>query len=354
MKKLKNKVYNWKLNIEKEQLEDVIDSLEKGKLIVFPTETVYGIGTDAYNGEACKEIFKAKGRPSDNPLIVHVSDDEMLRKCVKNISKVEQKLIDSFMPGPFTLILEKEENIPMSVTAGLNTVAIRMPDHEIANKIISSFGKPIAAPSANKSGLPSGTKLTDIIEELKSNVDIFIDGGDTQIGLESTVVQVIDDIPVILRPGKVTAEDLLKVAGKVKIDKYVLNEVDDNEKVLSPGMKHKHYSPKTCCVLLDTDKKEKEKIFKYLENKNICVLGLGKPEKGAESINYISMGDTLEEVSKNIFSILRDVDKKNYELILIESVPTEGLGLAIMNRVVRTCGYNIIKNKDQVENYLKD
>lgn len=351
MKEKESKIYDWKLNIEESQLEDVIKTLEEGKLIVFPTETVYGIGTDTYNSEGCLNIFKAKGRPVDNPLIVHVSDFEMLKKCVKNISDVEEKLINSFMPGPFTLILEKKEDIPEVVTSGLDTVAIRMPDNEICKKIISTFGRPIAAPSANRSGLPSGTNLEDIIDELKSSVDVFIDGGDTEIGLESTVVRVIDEIPCILRPGKITAEDILKTVGKVKIDKYVLNEVDDKTEVLSPGMKHKHYSPKTTCVLFDVE--DKEKIFEIIKNRNVCVLGVGKSSYDFYDSKYISMGDTYEEISKNIFSLLREVDKEKYELILIESVKTEGLGLAIMNRLIRTCGYNIAKSKEQVENFLK-
>ena len=353
MKEKNIKIYDWKLNINKDQLEDVIKTLKEGRLIVFPTETVYGIGTDAYNDKGCLNIYKAKGRPVDNPLIVHVSDVEMLKKCVKNISEVEKKLIKSFMPGPFTLILEKKENIPMAVTSGLDTVAIRMPDNEICNKIISEYGRPIAAPSANRSGLPSGTNLEDIIDELKNSVDIFIDGGDTEIGLESTVVRVINDVPCILRPGKITAEDILKVIGKVKVDKFVLNEADDETKILSPGMRHKHYSPKTLCVLLDVNDDEKVRILKLIKEKNICVLGVGKNKYNTEKSTYISMGETNEEISKNIFSLLREVDKKNFEMILIESVQAEGLGLAIMNRLIRTCGYNIARTKEQVEKFLK-
>ena len=349
MKEKESKIYDWKVNINKKELDDVVKNLKEGKLIVFPTETVYGIGTDTYNKKGCLNIYKAKGRPVDNPLIVHVSDYEMLKRCVKNISKVEEKLINAFMPGPFTLILEKKEDIPEVVTSGLDTVAIRMPDNKICNKIISELGKPIAAPSANRSGLPSGTNLEDIIDELKSSVDIFIDGGDTEIGLESTVVRVIDDVPCILRPGKITAEDILKVVGKVKIDQYVLNEVDDKTEVLSPGMKHKHYSPKTLCILLDVNDAEKEKVIEFIKDKNICILGVGKNTYNTDRLNYLSMGSTVEEISKNIFSLLRDVDKRKYDLILIESVPIEGLGLAIMNRLIRTCGYSIAKSKKEVE-----
>ena len=210
-----SKVYDWKVNIDNNELEEICSFLEKGELVVFPTETVYGIGADAFNGQACKKIFEAKGRPSDNPLIAHVSDLEMLKTCVGEINDIEKRLIEAFMPGPFTLILEKKTSIPKEVTAGLDTVAIRMPDNKIANTIIKKFGKPIAAPSANKSGKPSGTKIEDIKEELEKSVSAFIDGGDTEIGLESTVVRVIDNVPVILRPGAITKEDILKLIGIV-------------------------------------------------------------------------------------------------------------------------------------------
>lgn len=350
-----SKVYDWKVNIKDNELEEICSFLEKGELVVFPTETVYGIGADAFNGQACKKIFEAKGRPSDNPLIAHVSDLDMLKECVKNINEVEEKLIDAFMPGPFTLILEKKTSIPKEVTAGLDTVAIRMPDNKIANMIIKKFGKPIAAPSANKSGKPSGTKIEDIKDELDSSVSAFIDGGDTEIGLESTVVRVIDNVPVILRPGAVTKEDILKLIGTVKVDNHVLNNVEDNEKVLSPGMKHKHYSPKTKCVLLDVKSvEEKKQISELLKDKKIIVLGLEKNKEYYEKSNFEIIGKDLDEFSKNIFTKLRKIDEEEYDLILIESVDLKGIGLAIMNRIIRTCGYDIINNKNQVRMYIEN
>ena len=192
------KVFNWKESINEKELNIVASKIKDGELIVFPTETVYGIGTNALEGEACNKIFKAKGRPSDNPLIVHVCSLKMLKKCVNNISPIEEKLINAFMPGPFTLILEKAEKIPLSVTAGLKTVAIRMPNNEIAKKIIEKAGVPIAAPSANISSRPSGTRVSDIKDEFDGYVNYIIDGGESIIGLESTVVKVIDNIPTLL------------------------------------------------------------------------------------------------------------------------------------------------------------
>lgn len=336
-------VYDWKESVNDDELNKVIEAWENGELVIFPTETVYGIGADAFNPEAANKIYKAKGRPSDNPLIVHVSDIEMLEKCVSNISDVERKLINGFMPGPFTLILEKSEIIPNEVTANLSTVAIRMPSDKIARRIIKEFGRPIAAPSANVSGKPSGTRIEDIQNELEDKVFVLIDGGNTDIGLESTVVKVVDGIPRILRPGKVTAEDIKNLVGQVSIDSHILNKVIDDEKVESPGMKHKHYAPKTKCVLVDIED-EDERVSKINEilNENVCVIGFERHRNKIHTSKFLSMGDSLEEVSKNIFSLLRKADLLDCELIVMEGVPTEGFGLAIMNRLIRTCDYNII------------
>ena len=192
--------------------------------------------------------------------------------------------------------------------------------------------------------------LSDIEDELGEKVYALIDGGSTDIGLESTVVRVMDNVPVILRPGKVTAEDILKTVGCVKIDDHVLHEVKSDEKVLSPGMKHKHYSPQTKCVLVDAENDiEKYDIFNYFKDKNVCVLGVGKKSSKILVKSYINLGNNLEEVSKNIFADLREADKSKYDLILIEAVPADGIGLAIMNRVIRTCGYNVIKSIEQLK-----
>lgn len=341
------KVFDWKKKIVEEELDDVVRKLEDGEIIVFPTETVYGIGGNALDGEVAKKIYAAKGRPSDNPLIVHVSDLVMLEKCVSNISEIERKLINDFMPGPFTLILNKANDIPMEVTANLDTVAIRMPSNQIANKIIEKLNKPIAAPSANISGKPSGTNIDDIKEELGERVYALIDGGNTDIGLESTVVKVIDGVPTILRPGAITADDIKNAVGLVKIDEHVLNEVKDNEIVESPGMKHKHYSPNTECLLIDIRGKDKriEKINQLIDD-NVCVIGFEKDRLFIDTNNFLSVGNTLDEMSKNIFRLLRKADKLNCKLIIIEGVSSEGLGLAVMNRLIRTCNYNVIGDND--------
>lgn len=336
-------IYDWKEKVNNEELNQVTKALENGELIIFPTETVYGIGADVFNKESVSKIYKAKGRPSDNPLIVHVSDYEMLEKCTSYISDTERKLIDAFMPGPFTLILKKSDIIPNEVTANLDTVAIRMPDNKIANQIIKEFGKPIAAPSANISGRPSGTKIDDIKDEIGDKVFALIDGGDTKIGLESTVVKVINDIPEILRPGMVTAEQIKDVVGQVDIDEHVLKNVESDEKIESPGMKHKHYAPRTKCVLINiNDEQRRIEKINELAKDNVCVIGLERHKEKINASNFFSMGDSLEDISKKIFSLLRKADLLNCDLIIIEGVEPKGLGLAIMNRLLRTCEYNVI------------
>lgn len=341
------KVFDWKDNINKYELEEVIENLRKGNLVVFPTETVYGIGANALDDTATKKIYLAKGRPSDNPLIVHVSDREMLNRYVSEISDIEEKLINNFMPGAFTIILKKSKDIPDSVSAGLDTIGIRMPSNKIAHEIIEKSGVPIAAPSANVSGKPSGTNLEDIKKELLDKVSIMIDGGDSDIGLESTVVKVIDGVPVILRPGKVSKEDIEKVIGKAKVHENVFNKIEDGQKVESPGMKHKHYAPITKCILVCCDNEEKQisEINNLLKENNACVIGFEEHKEKLATDKFISIGnkDDLNEISKNIFSSLRKADTMGCELVIIEGTKKEGIGLAIMNRLIRACNYEIIE-----------
>lgn len=322
--------------------------LENGKLVVFPTETVYGIGTNGLNGDACKKIYKAKGRNLDNPLILHISNKSMLNELTMNLSNVEKKLIDAFFPGPFTLVLNRNNIVPDVVTAGLDTVAIRMPKNWIAKKIIDSAGVPIAAPSANVSGRPSGTNIDDILYELGDNVDYIIDGGNCSIGLESTVVRVINGIPTILRPGKITKEDILNVIGKVSIDNHIFEKCENIETVLSPGMKHKHYAPNTKCIMVYSDNNEAliNKINDLINtNQNVLVVSTTENINKYNTKYVLDLGSkyNLDEISKNIFTTLRKVDTYNVDLVIIEGVPKEGIGLAIMNRLIRACEYNYIE-----------
>lgn len=343
--------YNWRKKTNTEELRIVCNLIKNGELVIFPTETVYGIGANALDAQAVGRIFIAKGRQSDNPLIVHLSDKSKIQDIAKNITEVEQKLIDAFMPGPFTIILEKKPVVPDVVTAGLNTVAVRIPSNVIARGILTYSGVPIAAPSANISGKPSGTNITDIRNELEGKVSAIVDGGETQIGLESTVVKVINEIPVVLRPGKITPEDIEKVVGIVKIDKNIFDAVPKDEKVESPGMKYKHYAPESKCLLVNCED-DLDQIFylkKFIKEYEEDVVVIGYEEHKEKLLldekRFISIGKKLDldSFAKNIYSALRRADKLKPKIILIEGVKKQGLGYAIMNRLIRTCENNIFE-----------
>ena len=342
---MKSKYINLKNDNDYTKIKPAAESIKQGKLVLFPTETVYGIGANALNVQAVKDIFIAKGRAQDNPLIVHIANIEMLKELVQNVGEIEEKLIKNFWPGPITIIFEKKPIIPDVITGGLNTVAIRMPSNEIARKLIEYSNLPIAAPSANVSGKPSGTIVEDIIDELDGKVDYVIDAGKVDIGLESTVVRVVDNIVHILRPGKITPEDMEKLGLEVFIEKQILGEYNKNEKVMSPGIKYKHYAPTTKCILVYSEDEEKmaEEINKQIQEKNAVVICKTQNVDKYNSPYKLDMGQTLEQISNNIFTLLRKADKYNAEIIAVEEVTKEGLGLAIMNRLLRACSHNYIE-----------
>ena len=337
------KIIDLKNKIDKKQLKEISTTFHNGELVIFPTETVYGIGVNSLDKDAVDKIFIAKGRQCDNPLIVHVSNFEMLFNLVEEPNEIERKLINSFMPGPFTIILKKKNIIPDNVTCGLDTVGIRFPENEIARSIIEYTSLPIAAPSANLSSRPSGTKIDDIKDEFNNKVNIIVDGGETKIGLESTVVKVINNIPTIIRPGKITPEDIKEVIGDVKIDEHVLHNTNLN-KIESPGLKYKHYAPKTKCLLVyGTNDKNYIDLINENKTNNTLILGFTEHEKYFDK--FISFGsiNNLDEISHNIFSVLRKADRYNVDLIIIEGVKKEGLGIAIMNRLLRSSSFNYIE-----------
>ena len=330
------------------ELEYAGNIIKSGGLVLFPTETVYGLGANGLNENAVKKIYVAKGRSSDNPLILHISNMDMLSRIATNISDLEYKLMNAFWPGPFTIILNRKKVVPNIVTANLETVGIRMPSNKIAQELISYAGVPIAAPSANVSGKPSGTNIQDIFDELSYKVDCIVDGGTCEVGLESTVVRVIDGIPTILRPGKITPEQIKNVAGIVKIDKHIFSKLEENEKVLSPGMKYRHYAPNSKCVLVyskDNDllvNKIKEITVQYT-SPLILSSTENKSFYGDNLVIDIGSRFDLNEIAKNIFTTLRKVDNFSPDIVIIEGVAQEGLGLAIMNRLIRACEYNYVE-----------
>ena len=343
---MKSKYANLKTNIDLNKIKDAAKSIKNGELVLFPTETVYGIGANALDEKAVSKIFVAKGRAGDNPLIVHISDYYMLSDLVQNIGIIEQKLIDKFWPGPLTIIFDRKKCVPNNVTAGLETVGIRMPSNEIARRLIEYSRLPIAAPSANISGRPSGTKIEDIIEELDGKVEYILDAGSTDIGVESTVIRVIESKVHILRPGKITVEDIKKLGIEAIVEKQVMEACKPQEKVMSPGMKYRHYAPKTKCLLVYSNDNNKlvNKINEQINlEKNVLVLGRTSNLNKYNTENKLDMGESLEEISKNIFTLLRKIDSYKVDLAIIEGVNKEGLGLAIMNRLIRACEHNYIE-----------
>lgn len=331
--------------IEEEKIKAAAEAIKAGELVLFPTETVYGLGANGLDEKAVKKIYEAKGRASDNPLILHIFNIDMLYKLVEDVNEIEKKLIEEFWPGPLTIIFKKKEIVPNIITGGLDTVAIRMPKNIIARKLIEYSNKPIAAPSANISGKPSGTLLDDIKEEFQGKVKYMIDGGKVDIGLESTVVRIIDNKIHILRPGKITKENLEDLGYDVIVEKQILGEYDGKEKVLSPGIKYKHYAPTTKCTLVYSINNEKmvKKIKELAHVKNVVVLCKGENQGKYKGLDTLNMGNTLEEISRNIFMLLREADKLGKQEIFIEGVEPKGLGLAIMNRLIRASGHNYIK-----------
>lgn len=342
------KLIDLKESIEYDKIEYASKTIQNGGLVLFPTETVYGIGANGLDEVAVKKIFLAKGRAQDNPLILHIANIDMLDQIATDITELEYKLMDAFWPGPFTIILNKKEIVPSVVTGGLNTVAVRMPANIIANKLIQYAGVPIAAPSANISGKPSGTCLEDIYNELADKMDYIIDGGKCEVGLESTVVKVENGQVKILRPGKITKEQIEEIINNVEYDKHIFEDLKPNETVLSPGMKYKHYAPETKCVLVYSKENDKmiAKINEFVKGNDkslvICSNENVDKYKAQVVLNYGS-SKKKEEIASNIFTLLRKVDVLDVDTVYIEGIEKEGIGIAIMNRLIRACTHNYIE-----------
>jgi L-threonylcarbamoyladenylate synthase len=334
--------------IDLKKIRIAAEILRKGGTVAFPTETVYGLGADALNPEAVKKIFKAKKRPADNPIIVHVSDESMIYKLAKKVPKKALKLMEKFWPGPLTLVLKKSNIVPDVVTAGLDTVAIRMPNHRVALALIKESKVPVAAPSANLAGKPSPTCAEHVIHDLYGRIDAIIDAGKTRIGVESTVLDLTSRVPTLLRPGGLPLEHLESVIGKIKLHPVVKAEREMKVVAKSPGMKYKHYAPEAQVIVVEgkfrnVKKKIDELIDGYRKTgKKVGVMTVSKRhEYEADVVKLV--GEELKEIAKNLFLTLREFDKERVDLILAEGVEEKGLGLAIMNRLRKAAGYNVIK-----------
>ena len=333
-------------NIDENEIKKQALLLKEGKTVIFPTETVYGLGANALDEEAVKKIYEAKGRPSDNPLIVHIYNKEDINKLADNISEKAIKVMDAFWPGPITIVLNKKDIVPKTTSGGLNTVAIRMPAHKIAQALIKESGIPIAAPSANISGRPSPTKGAHVKDEMQGRVSGIILGDDCNYGLESTVLDMTEDTPMILRPGSITKEDLENLIGEVLLDPS-LEKKEDNKKAKAPGMKYTHYSPNAEVYIVSGDKenvvneinkKIKENTSNNLKTGVMCL----EENKSKYDGFCISLGKTLDEVGSNLFGTLIEMDNNNIDIIYSEGFPNEGVGRAIMNRLLKSAGYKII------------
>ena len=327
-----------------EALDLAAQIILSGGLVVFPTETVYGLGGNGLLSDAAQKIYSAKGRPSDNPLIIHIAEPCDAEKYA-HVSDVYYRLADSFMPGPLTVIMPKRECRPYSVTGGLETVAVRCPSHPIAHALIEKCGVPIAAPSANISGRPSPTDAKYVIEDMDSRVDMIIDGGECEIGLESTIVKIDGDSLTLLRPGGITYDALCCVCDDVKIAPAVLEKLSENEKPLSPGMKYRHYAPNADFVLLD-GKDEDILSFMISEQKNNCaVLCYNEELEHLDASLSIAIGERndLNTQAKKLFTALREADKLGAKKIYAHLPKLDGLGLALYNRMIRAAAHTIKK-----------
>ncbi len=336
-------------NIDMEVIKEASDILHAGDMVAFPTETVYGLGADALDEMASKKIYAAKGRPSDNPLIVHVANEQQILPLVKEIPESARKLMKAFWPGPLTIIFNKSDVVPYGTTGGLDTVAIRMPNHKVALTLIEESNVAIAAPSANTSGRPSPTTAKHVMDDLNGKISMVIDGGEVGIGIESTIVDVTGDIPMILRPGYINKKMLEEVVGEVTIDKAILGPVSPDLKPKAPGMKYKHYAPKADFTMFDGDiDKVADRINELAEAyiKKGYKVGIISSTESKDRYKYgevISIGSRNNEISisKNLYKVLREFDDKQVDYILGETFRSEELGQAIMNRLLKAAGYQV-------------
>lgn len=340
-----------KENIDSSKLMKGADILKNGGTVTFPTETVYGLGANALDENAVRKIFEAKGRPSDNPLIIHIARYEDLNELVSNLPEKAECLINKFWPGPLTLIFRKSLVVPKIVTGGLDTVAVRMPSHPIARLLIELAGVPVAAPSANLSGKPSPTIEKHVKDDLMGRVDAIICGGDVAVGVESTVLDITSNTPMILRPGGVTKEQLEDVIGSIDIDPAIQGAEAAHFVPKSPGMKYTHYSPDADVLLvsgnLDDVVNNIKKIRKDKEDKGykVGIMATDETKDKYKGGSIISVGSRkrLESVAANLFKVLREFDELDIDIILSETFEEKELGQAIMNRLMKAAGHNVIR-----------
>lgn len=339
-----------KIQMDSDAIREAGQILKDGGLVAFPTETVYGLGANALDEEAAKKTYAAKGRPSDNPLIVHIADMSYLSEIVTEIPEAAKKVAEKFWPGPLTMIFNKSDRVPHGTTGGLDTVAVRMPSHEIAREVILAGGGYVSAPSANTSGRPSPTTAEHVVEDLSGKIEMIIDGGPVEIGVESSILDVTVTPPMILRPGAVTREMLEDVIGEVAVDKTLIRP-DSKEVPKAPGMKYRHYAPKASLTVVEG---ETDAVVSFInaqtcariaEGSSVGIIGT------EETIGRYSAGDVKcvgtradeRTIAAGLFGILREFDAEGVDIIYSEAFQEEGIGSAIMNRLLKAAGHHVIK-----------
>lgn len=335
-------------HIDEVLIQEAGEILKAGGLVAFPTETVYGLGGDALNPFSSKKIYAAKGRPSDNPLIVHIAEFDALAPIVREIPGNARKLAERFWPGPLTMILYKSDQVPYETTGGLDTVAVRMPGNQIARKLIQAAGGYVAAPSANRSGRPSPTLAKYVAEDLEGRVEMIIDGGDVEIGLESTIIDLTSDRPMVLRPGYITRQDLQELLLEVEEDSTLMRD-DSGQAPKAPGMKYRHYAPKGDLTIV---KGTEEGVLAYInaqcerkENKKTGVIGTDSTvgRYCADVRKSVGSREDEEAVARELYRILREFDDEDVEVIYTEAFDDSGIGQAIMNRLLKAAGHKIVE-----------
>lgn len=339
-----------KTQMDQDAIREAGEILRAGGLVAFPTETVYGLGANALDEEAAKKTYAAKGRPSDNPLIVHIADMSCLPEIVTEIPEAAKKVAEKFWPGPLTMIFHKSERVPYGTTGGLDTVAVRMPDHEIARAVILAGGGYISAPSANTSGRPSPTTAGHVEEDLAGRIDMILDGGPVEIGVESSILDVTVTPPMILRPGAVTREMLETVIGEVSVDKTLIRP-DSKEIPKAPGMKYRHYAPKASLTIVEG---ETDAVVEFInaqtklrmaEGMSVGIIGTKETLCRYEDGDVKCVGTRADEktIAAGLFRVLREFDAEGVDVIYSEAFQEDGIGSAIMNRLLKAAGHHVIK-----------
>ena len=329
-------------------LEQASELLRQGQVVAFPTETVYGLGANALDENAVRAIFAAKERPADNPLIVHVAERSQLEGLCE-VTEAAEKLMDAFWPGPLTMLLKKTDRIPAITTAGLPSVAVRCPCHPVAQALLRKCTLPIAAPSANRSGRPSPTTAQHVYEDMRGRIPLILDGGPCQVGVESTVADLTGEVPCVLRPGAVTAEDIAKVVGDCTVAESVMRPLKEGEAAPSPGMRHRHYAPKAkMTVFIGDDQAAARAICAvYDRSENAAILAHTGTIPLYGDRRVFDLGDTPEEGARLLFQRLREMDETGCALILAQGWKPEGKALAVMNRMARAAAFDLVQVSDK-------